>query len=65
MAAAVGNRHHQFPFFRSSPSLTSALQGMKRPLGPSAQANQMLSLQQNSLDGYKVSRHPGLLFDLD
>ena len=62
--AAVGPRTHPFTQYRPiSASLTSSWQGMKRPLGPSAHANQsMPTLQQNQLDGFKVSAAGQTLF---
>ncbi|KAF2129027.1 ARM repeat-containing protein [Dothidotthia symphoricarpi CBS 119687] len=62
-AVGVSQNHYPYNLHRAfGPSLTSNVQGMKRPLGSSALGNQaMLPMQQYPFDGYKVSRsndHP-------
>lgn len=61
---AVSQNH--FPFAMSRPfgvSLTSHMQGVKRPLGSSALGNQSMLPRQSSFEAYKVSKlslmHPG------
>lgn len=59
LGQAVGGmnqNHYPYSLYRSSGlSLTSSVQGMKRPLGPSTLGNQSMPQQQFSFDGYKVS----------
>ena len=53
---SLSHNHLPLAFYHAfGPQLTSNLQGLKRPLGPSALANQPTSLQQTTFDGYKVS----------
>lgn len=50
----VGTRFRQHPYhWPGNVSLTSNVQGLKRPLGSSSQANQIM--QQPSAEGFKVS----------
>ncbi|KAF2878202.1 pumilio-family RNA binding repeat domain-containing protein [Massariosphaeria phaeospora] len=64
LGMAVGSRL-PFALYRpNKPSLTSTMQGMKRPLGSSAHVNQsMLPPQHNNLDGFKVKVEPGTQSD--
>jgi len=56
--AVAPKRHNHYPYSLYSafgPSLTSDMQGMRRPLGASALSNQPPLPPQNSMDGSKVS----------
>jgi hypothetical protein len=57
---SYGQNHYPFALYRAlGPSLTANMQEAKRPLGASAQGNQqVMMLQQNTFDGYKVSGCP-------
>lgn len=65
LGQAVGSKHHtHYPYtlYRDfGPSLTSGVQGMRRPLGASALGNQTSLPPQSSMDGSKVS-HTTLTF---
>jgi hypothetical protein len=64
LGQAVGGmsqNHYPFTLYRAfGSSLTSNVQGMKRPLGTSTLANQPMPPQQHTFDGYKVSQTPYL-----
>lgn len=59
LGQAVGSTshsHYQYVAHRMlNPTLTSNLQGVKQPLGPSTLSNQSMPAQLDPIDAYKVS----------
>ncbi|KAH9882807.1 hypothetical protein J1614_000173 [Plenodomus biglobosus] len=63
--SAIQNRYPYSLYRVCGPSLTSGVQGMRRPLGASALGNQSLLPLPNSIDGYKskMEAHEGSAVD--
>lgn len=65
LGQAVGPKHHNhYPYsvYRTFfPSLTSDVQGMRRPLGASTLGNQSSLPPQSSMDGSKVCHTPSFV----